>query len=486
MIAIDSAYVDGVAPNADAAKNGRGLVTKGKLSKLSISDDGALIFGECQGSGKDPYKVSCDFARPDQPTHRCSCPSRQLPCKHCLGLLYAYAQGRKFATAAVPADLQAKREKLTARVEKKKTEEVAPAKPKQVNQAALAKKVKAQLDGIDVLERLTHDAVRLGIGNMNAKLAREMEKQANQLGDAYLLGARAALFRYTQLFADERGKFAQKSAAQAERVHTEGLDQLARLHATIKQGRAYLAKRLEDPNLAIPTDTPIAAWLGHAWHLTELKACGLVEADAELAQLAFNSHDDEARQEYIDTGVWMTLGSGKIRVTQTLRPYKAAKFITSEDSFFQVAQVKDLCVYPGGVNPRIRWDAMTPRPMDVKDYATIRQHAQPDFAAAVKDVKNSLKGALADRTPILALNFKTIGKVGEALVAEDAKGERLVLTDVGMAEEPASCHLLPLLPKAALSGHTLIARFRHDLDTRKLQIKPLSIVTPDAIIRLTL
>jgi hypothetical protein len=61
-----------------------------------------------------------------------------------------------------------------------------------------------------------------------------------------------------------------------------------------------------------------------------------------------------------------------------------------------------------------------------------------------------------------------------------------VLTDVGMAEEPPSCHLLPLLPKDALSGQTLIARFRHDLDTRKLQIKPLSIVTPSAVIRLTL
>ena len=35
-----------------------------------------------------------------------------------------------------------------------------------------------------------------------------MEKQANQLGDAYLPGARAALYRYTQLFADEEGKFA--------------------------------------------------------------------------------------------------------------------------------------------------------------------------------------------------------------------------------------------------------------------------------------
>ena len=99
MIAIDDAYVDAAAPNADAARNGRGLVLKGKLSNLHVSDDGALIFGECQGSGKEPYRVSCDFARPDQPTHRCSCPSRQLPCKHCLGLMYAYAQGKTFTPA---------------------------------------------------------------------------------------------------------------------------------------------------------------------------------------------------------------------------------------------------------------------------------------------------------------------------------------------------------------------------------------------------
>ena len=483
MIAIDEAYVDAAAPNADAAKNGRGLVLKNKLSNLHVSDDGALIFGECAGSGKEPYRVSSDFARPDQPTHRCTCPSRQLPCKHCLGLMYAYAQKKKFTPAPVPEDLAAKREKLAARVEKKAVE---AEKPKQVNVAALAKKIKAQLAGIDVLERLTHDLVRLGIGNMNAKLASQMEKQADQLGDAYLPGARAALYRYLQLFSDEEGDFVDQSAGRAERVHTEALDQLSRLHAIIKQGRAYLKQRLDDPNLALPTDSAIAAWLGHAWQLGELKACGLVEPDAELVQLAFNSHDDRAREEFIDTGIWMALGNGKIRVTQTLRPYKAVKFIKSEDSFFQVAKVKELCVYPGGVNPRVRWDGMVPRPLEPHDLAKVRGYGQPDFAAAVKDVKGSLKGPLADKTPILALNFKTLGRVGDTFVAEDAKGERLVLTDVGMAEEPASCHLLPLLPQEALSGQTLIARFRHDLDTRKLQIKPLSIVTPAAVVRLTL
>src|SRR5262249_286715 len=154
--------------------------------------------------------------------------------------------------------------------------------------------------------------------------------------------------------------------------------------------------------------------------------------------LAFNSHDDRAREEFIDTGIWMTLGNGKIRITQTFRPYRAVKFIKSDDSYFQVAKVKELCVYPGGLNPRVRWEAMLPRVLAPRDLGTIRNHGQSDFATAVKEVKGTLKSALADRTPILALNFKAIGQVGESFVAEDAKGERLVLNDIGMAEEPAS------------------------------------------------
>jgi hypothetical protein len=483
MIAIDEGTVDSAAPNPEAMKNGRGLVLKNKFIALHVSEDETILFGECQGSGKEPYRCSCDFARPDKPTHRCSCPSRQFPCKHCLGLMYAYVQKKKFTTAAVPDDLQAKREKLQTRVDKQQVE---AEKPRQVNLSALAKKVKAQLDGIDVLERLANDLVRLGIGNMNAKTAQEIEEQAKQLGNAYLPGAQAALHGYTRLFAGEDGRFAEQSSAQRERIASEALDQLGRLHALVKQGRAYLKRRLEDPELKPETDSSIAAWLGHAWTLRELKDAALVETDAELVQLAFNSHDDVARKEYIDTGVWMTLGNGRIRLTQNFRPYKAAKFIKSDDSFFQVAQVKELCVYPGDVNPRVRWEGMLPRPLDPRDLETIRRHAHVDFATVVKEVKNHLKSPLADKQPIYALRFARLGRVGETLVAEDVRGERLVMTDAGMAEEPPSCHLLSLLPKDSFEDNILIARFRHDLDTRKLQIKPLSIVTRNAVIRLTL
>jgi hypothetical protein len=366
-------------------------------------------------------------------------------------------------------------------VEKKKEE---ADKPKTVNKAALAKKIKAQLEGIDHLEKLTLDLVRLGIGNMNAKSAREVEEQAKQLGNAYLPGAQAALHNYTKLFYSEEGE--EKTAKQREAVYSEALDQLGRLHSLVKQGRAYLNRRLEDPDLKPETDTGIAAWLGHAWQLRELKDAGLVEENVELVQLAFNSHDDRARQEFVDTGVWMNLTSGRIALTQNFRPYKAVKYIKSDDSFFQVAQVPELCVYPGDVNPRIRWDGMVPRPLESKDLERIRHFGQGDFTAVVKDVKSHLKGPLADKQPIYALNFRQIGQVGGAFVIQDAKGERLVMTDMGMSEEPPSCHLLPLLSPALFADQTLIVRFRHDLDTRKLQVKPLSIVSKTGITRLTL
>ena len=484
MISIDEAFVDSAAPNSDAAKNGRGLVLKNKFVKLCVSDDQTILFGECQGSGKEPYQCSCDFQRSEAPTHRCSCPSRQFPCKHCLGLMYAHVQGKKFTSAAVPEELQAKREKLQTRVEKKVEE---AEKPKQIDKRALAKKIRAQLTGIDLLEKLTCDLVRLGIGNMNAKTAGEIEEQAKQLGNAYLPGAQSTLHSYTKLFSGDDGAVDDaRRAVQREAVYSEALDQLGRLHALVKQGRAYLLRRLDDPELKPETDSSIAAWLGHAWQLRELKEASLVETDVELVQLAFNSHDDVARREFIDTGVWMMLHSGRIRLTQNFRPYKAAKYIKCDDSFFQIAQVKDLCVYPGDVNPRIRWETMLPRPVESRDFQAVRNHAHADFAAVVKEVKTHLKGPLSDRQPIYALNFRRIGQISGTPVVEDAKGERLVLMDAGMTEEPPSCHLLSLLPPECLTGQTLIARFRHDLETRTLQVKPLSILTSTGIVRLTL
>jgi hypothetical protein len=394
--------------------------------------------------------------------------------------LYAFVQGKKFAPADVPSDIAAKRTKAAARVEKKKG---ATEQPRKVNKAALAKKIKAQLSGIDLLEKLTLDLVRLGIGNMNSKSAREVEEQAKQLGNAFLPGAQAALHNYTRLFYTDEGE--ERTPAQRETSYSEALDQLGRLHALVRQGRAYLNRRLEDPELAPETESAIAAWLGHAWQLRELKEAGLVQNNVELVQLAFNSHDDVARKEYVDTGVWMNIGTGQIALTQNFRPYKAVKYIKSDDSFFDVLETPELYCYPGNVNPRIRWESMTSRPLVATDCERMRRHGREDFASVFKEVKSQLKAPLADKQPIYALNFRRIGRVEQEFVVEDGQGERLVLTDSGMTGEPRSCHLLPLLPAELLEKQTLIARFRHDLDTGRLAIKPLSFVTMSDVVRLT-
>ena len=194
---LDEAFVDSQAPNAAAIKNARGVVLKRKLVGLFRSSDGTLLFGDCKGSGKDNYRPSTDFADPAKPVYRCTCPSRQFPCKHALAVLYAYAQGAKFVEKDIPADIAEKRAKIQQRVEKKKEE---PDKPPKVNTSALKKKIQTQLGGVELLESLVNDLVRAGLGTLNAKSARQIEEQAKQLGNAYLPGAQNALLALTGLF----------------------------------------------------------------------------------------------------------------------------------------------------------------------------------------------------------------------------------------------------------------------------------------------
>src|SRR6266850_1702170 len=79
---ITEAIADSLAPNAAAIKNARGVVIKRKLVGLFRSPDGTLLFGDCKGSGAENYRPSADFADPSKPVFRCTCPSRQFPCKH--------------------------------------------------------------------------------------------------------------------------------------------------------------------------------------------------------------------------------------------------------------------------------------------------------------------------------------------------------------------------------------------------------------------
>jgi hypothetical protein len=472
---ITEAFADSQAPNAAAIKNARGVVLKRKLVGLFRSPDGTLLFGDCKGSGAENYRPSADFADPAKPVYRCTCPSHQFPCKHSLALLYAHAQGAKFVVSE-------KRAKIQHRAEKKKEE---ADKPHKVNTSALKKKIQTQLEGLNLLESLVTDLTRAGLGTLNSKSARQIEDQAKQLGNAYLPGAQNALRGLTILFyRSQISSEDELKGAERERAYSAALDQLNRLHSLCKQGRKYLSNRLEDPDLKPETETSIAAWLGHPWKLTELKEAELVQTNAELLQLAFNSHDDWTRLEIVETGVWLNLQTGAVQLTRNYRPYQALNFIREDDSCFHVVVSPELCVYPGDLNPRVRWDAMEPRPVKPADFARARDYAKADLRAVTKEVKAQLKSPLGDRNPFALMRYRAISRVGDDYVLEDPNGERLALSDESHEGEPPTLHLFALLPAAALQNQSILVRFHHNLDSQKLQAKPLSIVTDSEIIRL--
>ncbi len=127
---------------------------------------------------------------------------------------------------------------------------------------------------------------------------------------------------------------------------------------------------------------------------------------------------------------------------------------------------------------------MEPRPVAKADYARVREHAKADLNAVIKEVKAQLKSPLGDRHPFALVHYRVLSRAGDGVVIEDQSGERLVLTDEAHDGEPATLHLLPMLPEAVRHDQVLLVRFSHDLDSQKLHAKPLSVVTESEIIRL--
>jgi len=484
VIDISESIVDAMAPNANAAGNARGLLLKGKLSDLRVDAEGTLIFCSCKGSGKSDYQTSVDFLEPGNPVPRCSCPSRQFPCKHALALMLAYCAGKSaFSVAEIPEDVASKREKAAKRAEKRKEKEDTPAKPRKVNKSALKKKIAVQLEGLELLEKIVRGVLKSGMGNVTPRTFKEMEEQAKRLEDSYLPGARNALRGFINLFRSPDGDWLGEPT-EKERVYTLALDHLGRLKALRDRGRAYLEARLKDPEMKPDTESAIAAWLGEAWKLEELGKLGLVERNAELAQLAFHPTEDLAGKMFVETGYWLNLGSGAIQKTVNYRPFRAAKHIKADDSFFDVAKIPELYIYPGDMNPRVRWKSMTARPLTEEDLHSMAERAERDFKSLAKRVKNQLKAPLADKHPLALVRFERIGEVDGTIVIEDAEGARIALADMDGRTFPPTLDTLRYADAGSTEIELALLVFHHNLDTGLTRAQPLALVKENGITRL--
>lgn len=185
-MAIDLQAIERLATDQPSLKAAAGLAKPGKWSGVGASDDGALIWGECAGSGANPYRVMADLR---DLGNKCTCPSRKFPCKHVLALLWLKAEsvvpfgtadtpgwvsdwlGRrrtggaapKPAAAGVPGAAKDVRAALVAEPE-------APEDPRAVarREAASVKRAedteRAILDALDALEQWIGDQLRLGLG----------------------------------------------------------------------------------------------------------------------------------------------------------------------------------------------------------------------------------------------------------------------------------------------------------------------------------
>ncbi len=181
-----------LAPDQASSAAGRKLASVASWASLGC-DDGAL-WGECKGSGAQPYQTRVDMS---SLTYKCSCPSRKFPCKHALGLMLLSSAGT-VAAGERPAWVrewferrdsaaQAKPAAAAKAAAANSTPEVAAA-----SAAAAAKRAQARAErvaaGLEELELWLGDLVRLGIAHWQREPAKFWEARAARLVDAQAPG----------------------------------------------------------------------------------------------------------------------------------------------------------------------------------------------------------------------------------------------------------------------------------------------------------
>ena len=465
-----------LAPNPAAAANGRKISQKGGFVRLEASADDTFFLGECTGSGAMNYITTADFLDPGQPVFRCTCPSRQFPCKHSLALLYEMMSGKTFAPCEIPEDILTKRQKKEAKAAKAASSEKSDKAPPKVNKAARAKKLKKQLEGLDLAQKLVEELMNSGLGTMGGTALPAYRTLAKQLGDYYLPGPQRLL----------NGLILEIEAFQKDgedRHYDAAIAALERLWALVRKSRQYLSAKVESGDVS-QDDNLLFEELGGVWKFTELAEVGLGKANLRLCQLAFWVSMDEARGGFVDTGCWADLATGELSLTKNYRPLKALKYIKQDDSCFGVVETPMAVFYPGEGCRRVRWEGGEIRELTPDDLAALRGFAAPAIPAEAKAAKNLLKNTLGDPMTFRLVAFSAIlrGEDGK-LALRDGEGNTIRLGDAPWMEP--TTHRLPMLPDGALlAGQTLLGGFWYDAGARRLTVQPLSIVTPEGIIRL--
>ncbi len=320
-----------LAPDSDSAKNAKALGTTKKWKNLGQNPE--ALWGECQGSGKDPYQVRVDLSTL---TMTCSCPSRKAPCKHCLGLLLVAVDTPAAVPTAEPpewvATWLAKRAAVSKRKETQAQKTTTSESPSAEQKKRAEKRLKQVLKGLDRLDLWLNDLVRNGLASVETQPARFWEEQAAQMTDAQAPGIATRLRRMAGI--------PNSSPNWSEKL----LVQLGRL-----------------------------ALLTHAFRQSEKLEPVLQEDIRQLVGWSLDQEEVAARGEKV-TDDWIILGQRldddeKVRAqwtwmvgAQTGRPALILQFAFGQTPFKDVFPVgthqeADLIFYPGAAPQRAQLEA---------------------------------------------------------------------------------------------------------------------------------
>lgn len=189
------------APDSSSQVAGRKLARPGPWSALGCTD--GVLWGECQGSGKTPYRVTVDTGTR---RYQCSCPSRKFPCKHGLGLLFLWAEGQLDASGEIAdfaRDFAARGEPATDTAEKA----TAPLTQAQLD-AAVQRAERRELrvaDGLAELDRWLTDQVGAGLARAAQHPYGWAETMAARMVDAQAPGVAAWLRRLPAVITSGEG-----------------------------------------------------------------------------------------------------------------------------------------------------------------------------------------------------------------------------------------------------------------------------------------
>ncbi|MBZ9835408.1 SWIM zinc finger family protein [Mesorhizobium sp. CA3] len=82
---LDLKTIEALAPDQASLGAAAKLTKRSNWPRLEAHEQLPLIWGECQGSGSNPYRVAFDTS---DHGYKCTCPSRKFPCKHILALAW--------------------------------------------------------------------------------------------------------------------------------------------------------------------------------------------------------------------------------------------------------------------------------------------------------------------------------------------------------------------------------------------------------------